>query len=227
MNSNKKIDYRTKIIKKLSESASGLTITEISNKTDIHRNTVSKYLGVLEAEGLVKKKEIGAASLYFFSKKRKYLRKNLVTSFLQALLYGLKEEFPDNPAAFKKVGLKILEYFDFPIGNSYIREFERVRSDSDVIDQLKLFQKFYNSYDFFQDDLDISILELHQNKITYRIKNSEFLNDNFIYFFYIACGITEGIYLQNLNKNVNCNVENVNIAEDKDECFIDISLEIK
>ena len=93
--------------------------------------------------------------------------------------------------------------------------------------ELKLFKEFYNSYDFFQEDLDISLVELHQNKIICRLKNSEFLNNDFLYFFYIACGIIEGIYLQNLNRKVICNVEKIHISSKSDESFIDISLEIK
>lgn len=225
MSGKNKNNYEAKILKTLTKVPSGLTITELSNESGIHRNTVSKYLRGLEKAGIVKKKEIGAAHLYF-SKTRKYLKKDLVISFLQALLFGLKENFPDKKSLFKGVGIKILDFFDFPIGISYVKEFERVRSNSDSKTYLKLFQKFYNSYDFFQDDLDISILELQENKIVYRVKNSEFLKEDFIYFFYIACGITEGIYLHNLNKKVSCNVEEIHISLDESESYIDISLEI-
>lgn len=226
MNSKDKNDYESKILDTLANSPSGLTITELSNESGIHRNTVSKYLRGLEKEGLVTKKEIGAARIYF-SKKRKFLKKRLVNSFMKALLYGLKDKFPDNEQKFKEIGFKILDHFSFPIGEVYIKEFEKVRQSSDSVMELKLFQEFYNSYDFFQDDLEISLVELHHNKVVYRLKNSEFLNNDFIYFFYIACGITEGIYIQNLNRKVACNVEKVNIAEDEIDSFIDISLEIK
>ncbi len=95
--------------------------------------------------------------------------------------------------------------------------------------QLKIFKDFYNSFDFFQDDLDILIIELHRNKIIYRIRNSEFLgtSDYFIYFYYIACGITEEIYLRNMNLKILCNVENIHISNDEEESSIDISLEIQ
>jgi len=226
MTNNNKINYKAKILNKLTESPSGLTIKEISNKTRIHRNTVSKYLGILEGEGKVKKKILSAAHLYF-SKKGKHLKKNLVSSFIQALLYGLKSKFPNKEQDFKEIGWKILEYFQFPIGEAYIKEFEKVRQSSDPVLKLKLFKEFYNSYDFFQEDLDISIMELQHNRIKYRLKNSDFLNEDFIYFFYIACGITEGIYLSNLTLKVNCNVENIHISSNKNESFIDISLQIQ
>jgi DNA-binding transcriptional regulator YhcF (GntR family) len=226
MSPKKTNNYEVKILEALANSPSGSTITELSNETGIHRNTVSKYLTGLEGEGSVKKKEIGAARLYF-SKKRKFLKKKLVNSFLQALLNGLKEFFPNKEEVFKKIGIKILEHFQFPIGLAYTKEFEKVRDSDDYVVILKLFKEFYNSYDFFQEDLDIQIVELHQNKVIYRLQNSEYLNQNYIYFFYIACGITEGIYLQNLNLEVNCNVKNINLAKNSAESYIDISLEIQ
>ena len=226
MGSKNKNNYEVKILDTLANSPSGLTITELSKESGIHRNTVSKYLRGLEKEGLVTKKEIGAARIYF-SKQRKFLKKNLVNSFMKALLYGLKDKFPENEQIFKEIGFKILDYFRFPIGNAYIKEFKKVKDSSDSIMELKLFEEFYNSYDFFQDDLDISLVELHQKKVVYRLKNSEFLHKDFIYFFYIACGITEGIYIQNLNREVTCNVESLNIAKDSKDSYIDISLEIK
>lgn len=228
MNSNNKINYKSKLLDQLSEFPSGLTITELSNQTKIHRNTVSKYLSILEAEGLVKKKNISAARLYF-SEKRRFLRKDLVNSFLQALLIALKNKFSDQEQIFKEVGNEITKFFEFPLGKEYFEEFEKVKDISNTKIHLKLFQKFYNSFDFFQDDLDISIIDLHEDKAIYRLKKSEFLesSDDFIYYFYIVCGITEGVYLQKLNKKVICNVEKINISSNKEESYIDISLEIQ
>ncbi len=223
-----KNDYKSKILNTLSDSASGLTITEISSKAKIHRNTVSKYLGILEAEELVNKKDIGAARLYY-SKKRKFIRKKLVNNFIQALLYALKSKLPNKEDLCKEVGLKILDHFEFSLGDPYRKEIEKLRKNSDTKAYLKLFREFYNSFDFFQDDIDISILELYQNKVLYRIKNSEYLDntDDFIYFFYVVCGITEGIYLRNLDIKVICNVEDIHLSSNKEESHIDISLEIQ
>jgi DNA-binding transcriptional ArsR family regulator len=227
MSSNKRNDYKSKILETLDDFPSGLTISDISEKTGAHRNTVSTHLRSLESKGLVSKKEIGSAHLYF-SKKRGYISKGLVNSFLQALLSGLKNQFPNRESNFKEIGHEILKRFQFPIGNAYIEEFIKAKNDKNHISQLKLFEKFYNSYDFFQDDIGISIQELSQNSALFRLSNSEFLKDTeeFIYFFYIACGITEEIYLQNLNLTVKCDVEKINISKKKGESFLDISLKI-
>ena len=228
MKNNSKIDYKAKILTKLEDSTSGLTIIEIANKTGIHRNTVSKYLLSLESDGLVKKKEIGAARLYI-STKRKYLRRKLVNSFIQALLYGLKSNFPNDKEVFKNVGRNLLEHFEFSLGDAYAQEFEKIKANSNSDSYLELFKDFYNAFDFFQDDLDISLVELSPHKVIYRIKNSEFLenSDDFIYYFYIVCGITEGIYFRGLDVSITCNIENIQISDNKKESFIDISLKLQ
>ena len=228
MKNNNKIDYKAKILNKLEDSVSGLTIFEIADKTGIHRNTVSKYLLGLEGEGLVRKKVLGTAHLYF-STKRKYLRRKLVNSFMQALLYGLKSNFPNDEQIFKNVGRNLLEHFQFSLGDAYTREFEKIKANSNSDTYLELFKEFYNAFDFFQDDLDISLVELNPHKVVYRIKNSEFLedSDDFIYYFYIVCGITEGIYYRGLDVNITCNIEKIQISSNKEESFVDISLEIQ
>jgi len=225
MTKTKKVNYKREILDTLEDHPFGLTITELSEKTGFHRNTISKYMSIFEAEELVNKREIAAASVYYM-KERKYIKKEMVVSFIKALLAGLKKTIPDQTEEFKKIGYIITKEFQFPIGNTYIEEFKRAKKSSDVIPKLKLFQHFYNSFDFFQDDLDIEIVEFKNNKITFRIKNSEFLEPSgkLLYFFYIACGITEGIYLQNLSMKVNCEVEEISISDEAEEKYIDISI---
>jgi hypothetical protein len=72
-------------------------------------------------------------------------------------------------------------------------------------------------------------VELSPHKVVYRIKNSEFLadSDDFIYYFYIVCGITEGVYYRGLDVKITCNIENIQISNNKEESFVDISLEIQ
>ncbi|TXT53557.1 MAG: hypothetical protein BAJALOKI2v1_920011 [Promethearchaeota archaeon] len=225
MCANERIDYKLEILSILEDNPFGLTITEISDKTGFHRNTVSKYVSILEAEGLLNKRKISAARLYF-SKKRKKLRKNLVVNFIQALLGAIKEKFPNEREAIKDIGRNILLDFDFPIGNLYLDEFKKAKKSKDISPKLKLFKEFYNAFDFFQDDLEISIIKLNNNKITYRISGSEFLEPKgkYLYFYYIACGITEATYLNNLNLEIECNVENLHLTGNPKENFIDITL---
>ncbi|MBD3211356.1 MAG: hypothetical protein GF311_02020 [Candidatus Lokiarchaeota archaeon] len=221
---NQQEQNKRKILGTLEDYPFGLTIKELSEKTEFHRNTISKYMSICEAEDLVDKKEIAAASVYF-TKKRKYLRKELVVSFIKALLYGLKQKKPNQEEKYKEIGHIITKEFQFPIGNTHAEVFKKAKNSKEIIPKLKLFRYFYNSFDFFQDDLEISIVELNNHKITFRLENSEFLEPSgkYLYFFFIACGITEGIYLQNLNMKVDCSIENVSSSEDKNR-YIDIFL---
>ncbi len=228
MQSDKRNKYKSKILESLTDSPFGQTIKEISEKTGFHRNTISKYVAILEGEGILDKKEISAAKVYF-RRKREYIKKSLARTFMQGIVYAVRSEFPNQEKALKEIGRKILNRFQFSIGEAYLKEFEKLRGISDPQIQLKLFKEFYNSFDFFQDDLDISIVELNKKKVIYRIKDSEFIgtSEDFIYFYYIVCGITEEIYLRNMNLKILCNVENIHISNDKEESSIDISLEIQ
>ncbi len=221
------VKHKSRIFKELSNSPSGLTITDISKKVNLHRNTVSKYLGNLEEEGVIEKKEIGWAHLYF-SKKREYLKKSLVNSFMKSLLYGIKKVFPYSEQKLKQIGHLIAENFEFPVGKAILKEFKEAHKLVDPIAQLNLFQKFYNSYDFFQDDLEITILYIDKTRANFRLKYSEYIEKDNIYenFFHIMCGIIERIYLQNLNKQVVCNVGMMHPSKNVRESYIEISAEI-
>jgi DNA-binding IclR family transcriptional regulator len=48
----------------LKQSDTSLMILEIAERAGIHRITASKYLSVLEAKGLVKRRDVGKAKLY-------------------------------------------------------------------------------------------------------------------------------------------------------------------
>ena len=57
-------DELSRIKKILKANPRGLTITEISHKIDINRNSVAKYLDVLVTSGHVEKRQVGPAKVY-------------------------------------------------------------------------------------------------------------------------------------------------------------------
>ncbi|MFX1384554.1 MAG: helix-turn-helix domain-containing protein [Promethearchaeota archaeon] len=227
MESKKANNYKTIIMKKLDTALMGLTITEISEKTGFHRNTVSKYLNILEAEDLVYKKEISAARVYV-SKRRKYVKRDLLSLFIQALFRSLKDQFPNKESTFKEVGKMVLEDFHYPISIEMVNEYDILRNLSDPNVQLKLFEEYYNSFDVVNDNVEVILLELKENKAIYRLKNLDFLDPSrdLTYFFYFACGFVESIYLQILNQEVECNVKKIHRSKDIEGSYVDISLEI-
>ena len=58
-------EIRKKIISILDDSISGMSGVEISKKVGINRITMSKYLKVFAAEGLLRQKNIGNIILWF------------------------------------------------------------------------------------------------------------------------------------------------------------------
>ena len=58
-------EIRQKLISILGDDVSGMSGTEISEKIDINRITMSKYLKVFAAEGLLRQKNIGNVTLWF------------------------------------------------------------------------------------------------------------------------------------------------------------------
>ena len=56
---------REKLIDALSQSKTGLTGVEISEKLKVNRVTMSKYLKVFAGEGLIKQKNMGSVNLWF------------------------------------------------------------------------------------------------------------------------------------------------------------------
>ena len=56
---------REKLISLLDDSEAGMSGVEISEKTGINRITMTKYLKVFEAEGLIRQKNIGNVNLWF------------------------------------------------------------------------------------------------------------------------------------------------------------------
>ena len=224
----KKNNYKDKIIEILNNSASGLTLSEIAEEVGAHRNTISKYLFALEAEKQVIKKEVGTANLYTTTK-RNYIKREIVVDFVKSVFYALKKELPHKEQILKKVGNSLLDRFEFPMGRSYLEVAEKIRKTPDPKFQMEIFKELYNSFDFLQGGIDISYIELQNERAVYRFKNSAFLDysEDFIYFFYLMCGIAEGLFLKYFNSEIECNVEDFNISQKNMEAFIDISIKFK
>jgi hypothetical protein len=56
---------KSKIIEALSRVPIGLTIEQLSDFTDAHRQTVAKYVLVLEAHGMLRRRRVGVAMLHY------------------------------------------------------------------------------------------------------------------------------------------------------------------
>jgi hypothetical protein len=221
-------DFEKMILNHLSRYPSGLTITDISKGIKASRNTVSKYISILEIKEEVFTRKVGAYTLYYNSE-RNFLPRENILNFYKVLISCLKTKYPYNEAFFKEIGKKIGNSYTMPIGSSLIKEFDSKKNAS-IKDFLTMFGDFYSYLDFLQGSINISQIKFNEqgNKAIYRFKDSILLEDtdDFIYHFYTVCGLIELTLTRELKKTVNCNVEKINISTQKDESFIEISLEI-
>ena len=75
---------KQKILEVLKYHPEGLTIQDLSDKLDAHRQTVTKYVLVLEALNLVYRRRIGPVTL-------QYLRKNFVHKAVEEIFEKAKK----------------------------------------------------------------------------------------------------------------------------------------
>lgn len=198
------------------------------------RNTVSKYINILKEKKKIRKKKVGAYSLYF-SMEENFLPNSLVLSYYQVILKGLKEYFPDNERGefFKQLIQKNVDEIRINISPEMKKKLNELgeKPTRELISiNLNLFKELYLMYDLFQPDVDISLLEIDadQNKVIYRFKNSRFFEDNedYIYHLYFMCGVSEGILERALKRKITCRLENNHIAGEKEDSYFDLSIEI-
>ena len=66
---NTKIDIKERIVELLKKHPEGLTIKEIANFLNLHRQTVTKYILELKGAGIVIRKRVGSATLHYLKEK--------------------------------------------------------------------------------------------------------------------------------------------------------------
>lgn len=186
------------------------------------RNTVSKYISILEAKKKVINKRIGAYNLYQ-STERRYLPRERIINFNKEFLSGVKRYFPNQEKIAKKIGREAGKYFNISFS-------QEVDFDMPSRTILKLFGETYKSQDPFQDQTEIEIIEMNkkENKALYRFKKSSFIKDleDCSYYYYAVCGFIETLISREFKKTVKCDVANMNVSYKKDKSFVDISIEI-
>jgi len=63
------LSKKEEVLEVLKRADRDLSIQEITDRTHLSRDTVSKYVGILEAEGKIEMtREIGRAKLYYLTK---------------------------------------------------------------------------------------------------------------------------------------------------------------
>jgi len=144
-------ELKEKLVDLLSNSKTGLSGLEISERMNINRITVTKYLNVFAAEGLIKQKNIGNVNLWFieagtekfhfpedfFKVRTKYLE--YLTSRKEKLAYNLvRNSFHSTPQPVKIIMeiivpaiQSVYDIFDQgKIGKSELNFLEKIISNS-------------------------------------------------------------------------------------------------
>lgn len=226
------VKYEYEILQCIKNNPGGVTITDVSDIKGYSRNTVSKYINILKLKNKIYKKKVGAYSLYFSSEEN-YLPNSLVLSYYKVLLKGLKNNLPEKGEFFKELIKENASDIKFTFSPKIYKQLKYLKNHP--ISQftkihLEIFKEFYPTYDIFQPDVNISVLNIDPKgkKATYRFRNSVFLkdNNNYIYHLYFMCGLTEGILEKEIKQKVKCKVENYHIGGDKKDSYFDISITI-
>ncbi|MFX1338853.1 MAG: winged helix-turn-helix transcriptional regulator [Promethearchaeota archaeon] len=223
-------DYEAEILEYIKQNPGGVTITDIASGTEHSRNTVAKYISILENRSKIFRKKIGAYYLYFMGKQG-YFPKEITISYYKAILAGLRKHFPDKEHTFKQIGREALQYIDFSFGPTIKRQMKVIKGSPIIKLYFEIFKNFYTSYDLLQPTIEISDPEIDETgmKAKYRFTKSEFLEDTdeFIYHFHMAVGIMEAIFSREIGRTVECNIEDIHISDKKEDSYIEISVDIK
>jgi len=222
-------DYEVEILDCIRDHPGGVTITDIANLKEYSRNTVSKYVSILELKKLVLSRKIGAYKLYF-SATTGNLPRVTIMSYYKALLKGLKQKFPGKPEIFKEIGRDEVSNIKFAFGPEVFEDLKKLKDKEFSNEHLDAFINFFPSYDIFQPDIEISMLELDTKNMRaiFRFKNSAFLedSDDYIYHLYLTCGITEGILKNTYDPQIECEIEQIHVGKNKEDSYFDLSIKL-
>ncbi|MGV9204116.1 MAG: winged helix-turn-helix transcriptional regulator [Promethearchaeia archaeon] len=220
--------FEQKILDYLNYNPSGSTITDIANGIDASRNTIKKYIKILEKADKVYRRKIGNYNLCFSAEKLSHLDKFL--KLYKGLLYGLKKEFPNQEQKFKEVGRHIADYYTLPMGHilDVLKDLDFSKSGVSLNVLTETFENIVPYKEVFQDPIQLVGINLkpEANKIFLKYSNSTFLekNDDFIYHLYINFGYLEALYEKLLGKSLTFTIEKITLAKDDKPSIIEISI---
>ena len=226
-----KNSFEQKILDFLNFNPAGSTITDIANGIDASRNTVKKYIKILEKADKVYRRRIGNYNLCFSADHLSQLEQFL--KLYKGLLYGLKKEFPNQEEVFKNVGRHIADYYTLPMGHilDILKGLDFSQKKPSLKTLTDTFENIVPYKEIFQDPIELIGINVDKenSEINLEYTNSSFLEDtdDFIYHIYINFGYLQALYEKLLKKSLNFTVEDISIANDKESSLIKISISEK
>lgn len=197
------------------------------------KNTVSKYIAVLEATNKIYKKSVGLYKLYFSTKKT-FISREIIIPMYKALFKAIKKIFPFQEEKYKEIGRELQNNFNYRYSKGFFKNEEtRRRSVKNIKDFKPHFDYFievFNAQNILLDTVQVNLIRYENNNMRgcFRFSNSDFLDltDEHIFYFYMIAGILESYLGSELDREIRCNILDVNISKQKEECYVDMSIDI-
>ncbi|MBD3212862.1 MAG: winged helix-turn-helix transcriptional regulator [Candidatus Lokiarchaeota archaeon] len=207
---NEKRNFSREILNHLLINPSGATITDIAKDINISRITVSKYISVLEAKEKVTTKQVGAYTLYY-SADRSLIPKKIMLAYYSGLLASLKREIADKEK-YKEFGKTIADYIQFAYTFTF-PENKNLRKGPDYSYFFKNIRKILSYIDFVYENRPKIKVEALKNTAHFLISNIDLFKKSkeLDYHYYIASGVIEKLGSNFLEKDIICNVEDIDL----------------
>jgi predicted transcriptional regulator len=223
----KKRDFEKEILECLGDSSFGMTITSIAEEINTTRNTVYRYLALLEGKRKVFKKKVGRYVLYFSKDKSMEFLNNMRPTY-KSLISNMKKEFPKREDAIKRIGKGLVDSLNLQINLEGYERLESLKglSNKELFELIKNILPFLNIFD---NDIKVSISDFNKEEqlAIYHITNSRMLEgENYIYHYHMLTGFLQEKLSNVLDKKVSCKIEKYEVFKSKEDSYINISIEI-
>ncbi|MFX1237419.1 MAG: hypothetical protein ACFFAS_19385 [Promethearchaeota archaeon] len=221
----RKVDYKQRIYQCILNNGYGLTVTDIANEISFSRNTVYKYLEVLESEQRIYKKKIGMYTLYF-SQEENILNKDLIISFLKGLLLNLKTAFPDKGPLFQEFGRNMAKNMKIRFSEKDKQFFKKLiyQSDEMILESIRDWLPHFN---LIHDSIAVSEISLDKKnkKASITFVNSDMLEltDDYIYYFYLIVGLMEKTLSEHIGRDIKFDILEYETFDVKKNSYVKIS----
>ena len=193
-----KENIRNDILALLRKSNYGRNISQISEKLNLSRNTVKRYIKILEHDRLIEIKEIGRSRIAYYKSNyndriaRGYVE--YIMEFYNSMLKGFQSiasEVSDPQRTFKMIGNEMGEHLTWP--PLELADFKRI--DNPDLDQVtKILIQFLEFFNIIFKMVKVEIIPTIKQNLHYNILRIENISDRLEdseFFYFITMGFFE------------------------------------
>ncbi len=224
---DRKREFDQEILECLRNNSFGMTITSIAEEIDTTRNTVYRYLALLEGKSKVFKKKVGRYVLYFSKDKSMEFMNNTRPAY-KGLIANINKEFPNRESSLKRIGEGLVDSLNLPVNLEGYERLESLKalSNKEIFELIKNVLPFLNLFD---NDINVKITELDRdhNFALYQITNSLMLeSEEYLYHYYMLMGFLQEKLTNVLEKDVSCEIKKHELFKSKEDSYIEILIKI-